>query len=64
MTIFEVLYKEIGADVEILRGALNNNRVVDIEDYRHITGQLRGLSTALMHIKGLEIKINNDELED
>jgi len=32
-----------------------------MEHYRFLTGQLKGLTTALQHFKDLEVQVNNDE---
>lgn len=63
-TVFTVLQDKFKEQIKVLQDALYANRVGNIEDYRHITGQLRGLTVALNITKDLEAKVENDELED
>lgn len=59
-TVFSLLRKEIGTDIDQIKLTLYNNRVKDIEQYRFLTGQLLGLTTALDRVKALESKVEED----
>lgn len=63
-TVFEVFEDRVKEQVKSLETALFANRAVTIEDYRHMTGQLRGLTVALNIMKDLQIKVENDDWED
>ena len=62
--IFTVLETKINEQINVLEGALYSNRAETLEDYRHMTGQLRGLTVALNLAKDLEKQINNDDWEN
>lgn len=59
-TIFSLLRKEIKSDIEQVERTLLTNRVKDIEQYRFLTGQLLGLTSALERVKALESKVEED----
>ena len=54
MTVFEVLQDQMKTKEEALRSALAMNTMSSMEDYRYVTGQLRGLAVARNMVKDLE----------
>lgn len=63
-TAFQVLQKKIDEQKELLEQALFANRAVTIEDYRHMTGQLRGLTVAANLAKDLEKQLQEQDWEE
>lgn len=62
--IFQAYEEKVQEQIDTLQTALYTNRAETIEDYRHLTGQLRGLTVSLNIMKGLQLKVENDELDD
>jgi hypothetical protein len=53
--------KEISEDIKRITDVLTGNRVETLDDYRYLTGQLRGLTVALNKLKSLQKQVENDE---
>lgn len=56
--------EKVNEQIDILQTALFANRAVTIEDYRHMTGQLRGLTVALNLAKDLDKQLQEQDWED
>ena len=56
-TVFSALRKKLNEEITALHNVLTQDRVKDMEHYRNITGQLRGLTVALEYVKALESKM-------
>lgn len=60
-TVFSVLRKKLNEDIQSLEQLLRDNRVKDMEHYRYVTGQLRGLTVAFDYVKDLESNYLDEE---
>ena len=60
-SVFQIMDKEISEDIKRITDVLTGNRVETLDDYRYLTGQLRGLTVALNKLKSLQKQVENDE---
>lgn len=54
MTVFEVLREQLKGREETLKNALCGDHAASYDEYRYMTGQLRGLAVAHNLVKDLE----------
>lgn len=60
-TIFQIAEKEIREDMKQVENVLLGNRAENLDHYRYLTGQLRGLTVALNRFKDLEVRLAKDD---
>lgn len=60
-TVFDVAAKEISERRDALTQALVSGAAKDFAEYRHMCGEIRGLSLAHAHITDLVRKMEEDD---
>lgn len=61
MTPFDVILKEIAERKATLTEALTSGSAKDYAEYKHLTGEFRGLSLVEVHINDLVRRMEDDE---
>lgn len=59
--VLRLLREQITGDLTSLNDALTRNAVANIEEYRFVCGQIRGLRTADAYIDDLAKRMESDE---
>ena len=60
-TAFGVIREKIDEDVKALQESLSDDRAKDFEHYKYLTGQIRGLKSAKLHIDTLEQQYTEED---
>lgn len=63
-SVFNVLDAQLKEEEDNVKDVILTNRVGSFEEYRHLTGHLRGLAIARGRLNALRVKVENEDWED